>query len=122
MAAVAELPVAMVAVGEEPPVEVATAAARSSSQQGTSRPSICDGLERRRWASCVRSLDPLPIGGLWCGSILARGAVWPNGLTAWPAPFTIVCSPNNPALGKKRANASVLDALHLRMDMRTGFP
>jgi hypothetical protein len=90
MAAVAESPVAMVAVGEEPPVEVVTAAAHSSSWRGTSRPSICDGLEWRRWALCVRSLDPLPIGGLWCGSILARGTVWPNGLTAWPAPFTIL--------------------------------
>ena len=60
----------MAVAGDEPPVEVAT---------GRRCGALCcialDGLERRRWALCVRRVYPLRIGVLSCGLVRAHGAV-----------------------------------------------
>ena len=90
MAAVPKSPVAMAATGDEPPMEVAPATAESPVASAAARLDASQRVERRRRASCVRSLYPLRIGGLLYGLMCACGTVWPSGLTAWPAPFAIV--------------------------------
>ena len=91
----AESPVAMSAAWEEPLIEVATAAAAAAALA-----SSCSCLERRRWASCVRSLNPLRIDGLLCGLIFARGTVRHSRLMAQPVPFAIVVANASAAPGR----------------------